>query len=95
VNSRVSVQTLSVDAVRRSLTSHPTRPGFRVLDPAEAISHPTEYVRQLIRADREKETKRRLEFALLERVDDEEYSDVTPADVEDLRSRVRAGRKGC
>jgi antitoxin ParD1/3/4 len=58
------------------------------------FSTPTEYVRQLIRADREKETQRRLESALLERIDDEEYSDVTPADLEDLRSRVRAGRKG-
>ena len=58
------------------------------------FSTPTEYVRQLIRADRENETQRRLESALLERIDDAEYNDVTPADLEDLRSRVRAGRKG-
>ncbi len=58
------------------------------------FSTPTEYVRHLIRSDLERERQRRLEAALLERIDDQEYSDVTPKDLEDLRARVEAGRKG-
>lgn len=56
------------------------------------FSTPTEYVRHLIRLDLERESQRRLEAALLERIDDQEYSELTPDDLEDLRSRVRAGR---
>ena len=56
------------------------------------FSTPTEYVRHLIRLDLERESQRRLEAALLERIDDQEYSNLTPDDIEDLRSRVRAGR---
>ncbi len=58
------------------------------------FSTPTEYVRHLIRLDLERETQRRLEAALLERIDDQEYADLTPNDLQDLRARVSAGRSG-
>jgi putative addiction module CopG family antidote len=58
------------------------------------FSTPTEYVRHLIRLDLERETQRRLAAALLERIDDQQYSDLTDGDLADLRARVRAGRSG-
>lgn len=53
------------------------------------FSTPSEFVRALIRADRDRDSQRRLEQLLLEGLDSGPATEMTAEDWEDIRSTVR------
>lgn len=57
-----------------------------------AYANPSDYVRALIRADRERAEEERLERLLLEGLASGAPVEVTPARLAELRRKARAGR---
>ena len=53
------------------------------------FSTPSEYVRALVRADRDLDSQRRLERLLLEGLDSGAATEITPEDWADIKSNVR------